>query len=161
MGDPDRGDVEVRPFEPGDAESVARLIATTMRRSNVRDYPLARLEPLIAYFTPARLRRLATERHCLVALVGGRIIGTAALDGDHLATFFVAPEHQGRGVGTRLLVELERVARDTGLATVHVLASVTGAPFYERRGYGRTGDVHDGTAGPQLGLAKRLRAPAG
>ena len=161
MGDRGPVDVEVRPFEPGDAEAVSRLVATTMRRSNARDYPLARLEPLIAYFTPATLRRLATERHCLVALVGGRVVGTAALDGDRLATFFVAPEHQGRGIGTRLLGMLEGAARDVGVATVHVAASVTGATFYERHGYRRTGAVLDGTAGPQLELTKHVRAPAG
>ena len=51
-GNPDHVEVEVRLCEPEDAESVSQLIATTMRRSNVRDYPLTRLEPLIAYFTP-------------------------------------------------------------------------------------------------------------
>ena len=161
MGDSDRVVIEVRPFEPADAEPVSQLIATTMRCSNARDYPLTRLEPLIAYFTPAKLRQLAAERHCLVALAGGRVIGTAALDGDQLATFFVTPEHQRRGVGTRLLATLEGIAQSRGLASIYVAASVTGATFYERRGYGRTGAIHDGTAGPQVGLAKWFRAPAG
>lgn len=160
MQDRNIHEIEVRPFTPDDAEQVSQLIATTMRRSNSEDYPLARLEPLISYFSPDKLRQLAAERHCLIAQFGGDVVGTAALDGDHLATFFVHPSHQGRGVGTRLLMELEAAARGAGVAAVRVDASVTGVAFYERRGYRRTGEVLEGTAGPQVELVKRLYANA-
>ena len=148
--------VAIRTFEPGDAAAVSALLATTMRRSNAGDYAPERLEPLIAYFTPAKLVQLAAERTCLVADDGGRVVGTGALDGPALATFFVHPDWQGRGVGTRLLAALEDAARAAGLTRLVVDASVTGAPFYARHGYARTGEVVDGTAGPQIGMAKDL-----
>jgi putative acetyltransferase len=153
-------DVVVRPFEPADAPAVSALIATTMRRSSAADYPAERLEALIAYFTPEKLRHLATERQCLVALVGGGIVGTAAREDGALATFFVHPDHQGRGVGTRLLAPLEAAALAAGLTTLRVDASLGGAGFYERRGYRRTGALVQGTAGPHVALVKVLACAA-
>jgi hypothetical protein len=68
-----------------------------MRESNSRDYPLDRLQPLIDYFSPEKVRRLGQERVCMVAEADQLLIGTAALEGAELATFFVLPEYQGQG----------------------------------------------------------------
>ena len=148
--------VHLRRFEPGDAPTVANLIAETMRVSNAGDYPRERLEPLIAYFSPEKLCQLATERYVLVALADQRLVATGALDDDQLATFFVHPHYQRRGVGTRLLRALEHAAREAGTRRLRVEASLTGAPFYERHGYRRVGEPFEGTAGPQIPLMKAL-----
>jgi GNAT superfamily N-acetyltransferase len=154
----DANHAAVRPFEPDDADAVSALIATTMRESNARDYPADRIEALIAYFTPDKLRLLARERDCIIALSGTQVIGTAAREGNELETFFVHPRHQGGGVGSRMLKELEEGARRDGISRLQVDASVTGAAFYEHRGYRRTGQVVRGTAGPQITLTKDLDA---
>jgi GNAT superfamily N-acetyltransferase len=147
-------DVVVRSFTASDAASVAALIAVTMRQSNSTDYPSDRLEALIAYFTADKLGALAEERDCLVAVSRHQVVGTAARDNEELVTFFVRPDWQRRGVGTRLLEQLERRARELGLERLHVEASITGAGFYERRGYQRTGAVLAGTAGRQITMTK-------
>jgi GNAT superfamily N-acetyltransferase len=152
-------DIVVRPFASVDAAAVSALIAATMRQSNAGDYPAQRLEALIAYFSPEKLRVLATERDCLVGVAAGEVIATAAREGDELATFFVLPQWQRRGVGARLLTQLERNARDRGIERLRVEASITGAGFYERHGYERTGEVLAGTAGPQIMLTKELSEP--
>jgi len=85
------GDFVVRPFQPTDAVVVSALIATTIRESNVRDYPTDRLEALVAYFTSDKLRALAKERDFLVAVSDGAAVGTAAREGGDLATVFVDP----------------------------------------------------------------------
>ena len=148
----------VRPFAPDDAPAVAALVVDTMLRSSTRDYPIERLQPVMGYFTPARMIQLAAERYCLVAQdERGRVIATAALDGSELATFFVLPEQQGRGVGARLLDALERHARESGIAKIEVKSSLGGVPFYERRGYERTGAVIDDAVGRRIVLEKTLR----
>jgi GNAT superfamily N-acetyltransferase len=148
--------IVIRTFEPGDSEAVSALIRRTMRESNSRDYPLDRLQPLIDYFSPEKVRRLGQERVCLVADANGPLIGTIALDGAELATFFVLPEYQGQGIGTRLLAAIEQRARSLGITRLTVDASVTGAAFYARMGYLRTGVERDGTAGMQIGMDKQL-----
>src|SRR5215216_7742405 len=112
--------IVIRAFEPGDAEAVSALIRRTMRESNSRDYPLDRLQPLIDYFSPEKVRRLGQERVCLVAEIDQQLVGTAALDGAELATFFVLPEYQGQGIGIRLLGTIEEHALMQGLTHITV-----------------------------------------
>jgi GNAT superfamily N-acetyltransferase len=150
--------IQIRRFEPSDAKAVSDVIRTTMRISNAADYPMARLQPLIDYFSPAKVTQLSHERDCLVAEEEGEIIGTAALEGDELLTFFVDPQHQGRGIGSALLKAIEAIARHHGRRELKVNASLTGAGFYERHGYARTGRILEGTAGPQVSMRKQLRS---
>jgi putative acetyltransferase len=148
--------VAIRAFAPHDAEAVSALIQHTMRVSNSHDYPLARLQPLIDYFSPDKVRQLNQERVCLVAEIDGQVIGTAGLEDVELVTFFVHPDHQGMGIGTRLLAAIEEQARARGLTRITVDSSLTGAAFYARMGYVRTGVEFEGTAGPQIGMEKQL-----
>ncbi len=148
--------VFIRAYEHRDAAAISHVIRQTMQISNSRDYPIERLQPLIDYFSPEKVDRLNDERQCLVAEVEGQIIGTAALDGAELVTFFVLPEYQGFGIGSRLLAELEQIAGETGIYAITVAASVTGEAFYRRMGYMPTGVEHDGTAGRQVHLVKEL-----
>jgi GNAT superfamily N-acetyltransferase len=147
----------IRTFEPADATAVSQLIRRTMRESNSRDYPLDRLQPLINYFSPEKVLRLGQERVCLVAESDQQLIGTAALEGAELATFFVLPEYQGQGIGTQLLAAIERQAQTLGITRLTVDASITGVAFYTRMGYLRTGVAREGTAGAQIGMEKLLR----
>lgn len=149
--------VTVRTFEPGDAEAVSSLIRRTMAISNSADYSLERLQPLIDYFSPEKVLRLSHERICLVAEHNEQVVGTIALEGTELCTFFVDPDHQGMGIGSRLLTVIEGMAVEMGLEAIHMDSSLTGADFYERRGYRRTGVNLEGTAGAQIGMIKPLR----
>lgn len=150
--------IQIRRFEPSDAKAVSNVIRTTMRISNAADYPMERLQPLIDYFSPAKVEQLSHERDCLVAEEEGEIIGTAALEGDELVTFFVDPQHQGRGIGSALLKEIEAIALHYGQRELKVDASLAGTAFYERHGYERTGRILEGTAGLQISMRKQLRS---
>lgn len=148
--------ITIRAFKPDDAEAVSTLIRHTMATSNSADYPLERLQPLMDYFSPEKVLHLSKERICLVAEIDGQVIGTVALEGAELCTFFIHPEFQGKGIGSQLLTAIERAAIEAGLRAIHTDASLTGAPFYEKRGYQRTGVDIDGTAGKQIGMVKYL-----
>lgn len=148
--------VHIRPYQAGDADAVSVIIRTTMRISNSADYAVARLQPLIDYFSPAKVEQINQTRTCLVAEADGVVIATAGLEDAELVTFFVLPEWQGRGIGASLLQALEAAARHQGLSELKVDASVTGARFYEQHGYQRSGEILNGTAGPQVSMHKRF-----
>lgn len=148
--------IQIRLYRADDAAAVSSIIRTTMRISNSADYPLAQLQPLIDYFSPAKVDQINQTRLCLVAEEDGVLVATGGLEDGELVTFFVLPTQQGRGIGAALLLALEAAARGQGLSELKVDASLTGAPFYERHGYQRTGAVLDGTAGPQISMRKRL-----
>lgn len=148
--------LHIREFEPADALPVSSLIRLTMRVSNGADYPLAVLEPLMEYFSPSNVTRLSQERFCLVAIQDRAIVGTIALEEQTVVTFFVHPDIQGGGIGSRLLEALESEALKRGIRNLQVESSVTGVAFYEKRGFRATGKRKDGTAGMQTILAKTL-----
>ena len=142
--------VKVRPYQSSDASAVSRLIRTTVRISNSADYPMRRPQPLIDYFSPEKVEALNQDRVCFVAEEEGDIVGTGALEGDELVTFFVAPERQTSGIGSALLAEVEKVATGRCVQKLRVGSSLAGAAFYERRGYEPTGGILEGTAGAHV-----------
>lgn len=123
----------VRPAETADLPAAAAIHARVDTSELDRAHPrirdaipdLARREA----DTEKRLRLLHAEDpgQVWVALAGNRAIGTtsAAFRGRHahIQSLFVDPEHQGRGVGGRLLQAIERAAREAGCAILTVQAS--------------------------------------
>lgn len=146
----------IRPYRTTDAEAVSDIIRTTMRVSNVADYAAEKLQPLINYFTPAKVEQLNQERTCLVAEQEGELVGTAALDANKVVTFFIHPDYQGGGVGSALLAALEATAKAGQQTQLTVEASLTGVGFYERRGYRRRREARIGTAIPRIVMDKEL-----
>jgi GNAT superfamily N-acetyltransferase len=146
----------IRRFEPKDAEAVSSIIRHTMKISNSGDYPLERLQPLMDYFSPEKVLLLSRERYCLVAEIGGNIVGTVAVDGEELCTFFVHPDFQRKGIGTQLLDAIESIAKSSGTRVMRIESSITGVSFYKKRGYLETGRDKEGTAGKQIGMEKHL-----
>ncbi len=124
--------LRIRPYVPEDYRAVVRL----WKRSGIEVGPSD---------VPAEIER-ARRRDpglFLVAVQGARRVGVVLgrFDGrlgwiHHLA---VDPAHRGRGLGRRLVLELERRLARAGCPKVnlHVLRSNAAVvPFYERLGYG-------------------------
>ena len=101
----------------------------------------------------AATARRAAEGDCLLAVLGGRVVGTITLrdaeqtkgspwydrpDVASFGQFAVAPEVQGRGIGKTLLEFVERRALEKGVAEL-ALDTAEGATrlveTYTRRGY--------------------------
>ena len=68
----------------------------------------------------------------LIGVVGLELYGTVAL----LRSLAVAPDWQGRGLGSTLLAHAEWAARQRGVQVLYLLTT-TAEAFFARRGYGR------------------------
>ncbi len=120
-------------------------------------------------------RRRATRGACLVAEVGGRVVGTLSLwrggpeEGDRrfadpssmlLGQFAVEPSMQGLGIGGALLAEAERSARESGASEVlgdTAEGAIHLVRLYERRGFRVVGRVRwPGKSYASVVLAKPL-----
>jgi len=103
----------------------------------------------------------------MVADLGGEAAGIAARDGDCISDLWVAPLHEGRGVGSALLASLEEAIARAGhtQARLEVLsANLRALALYRRRGYrpvweGFRRDLALGVELHRTGLLKAL-APA-
>ena len=130
--------IRVRGVEPGDAASVATLL-------DVLGYPCTEAEATerIAHF------REEPRQFLLIAEADGQPAGLAAMklnysltrgaDVARLTALVVAQDAHGRGIGRRLLREMETLARRNRAVRLEVTSnpSRTGAhAFYHACGYG-------------------------
>ena len=77
--------------------------------------------------------RVVAEQEVWVSERYGRIVGFAALSRDELTYLYVAPEEQGRRVGTALL-ELVKQQRPDGFKLWVFQRNIRARRFYELRG---------------------------
>src|SRR5690242_14618155 len=78
-----------------------------------------------------------------VAEEGDEVRGFGAMGpaGGEVWLLYVSPAHVRHGVGTLLIQAMEQVARDAGLRTLHLRASLNAVPFYERVGFRKQREV--------------------
>lgn len=116
----DGGGVRIRPIKPTDSDLIVRFFEKLGPESKYfRFFRLKEnLDPEeVEYFTTVDYE----DRMALVALHDGEMIGIASYDretgdnNDAEVAFAVADEHQGRGLGTKLLQLLTNHARGTGI----------------------------------------------
>ena len=119
----------LRRATPSDAEAVAEIFLAA--RSDAMPY-------LPDLYTDDEIRTwigdVVLPRHeVVVAAIGDRLAGFAALDGDELGHLYVHPDLQGQGVGGALLAHA-RELRPAGFRLWVFQRNTTARRFYERRG---------------------------
>src|SRR4051794_13760601 len=112
------GKLDLRAAREDDAEDVSRLIVTALRETNAKDYSPENIARLERAFSPDSVCGLMRKRRMFVAVSGGRIVGTASLEGNVVRTVFVAPDVQSQGIGRRLMAKVEEVALHDGTETL-------------------------------------------
>ena len=134
--------MKIRRMTDQDAPAVSALIVTTIRISNVGDYPAELMEELIKTQTPEHVLQRASWTHFYVAEEKGAIIGCGAIgpywgkeDESSLFSIFVHPDYQGKGIGRAIVETLEQDEFALHAKRIEIPASITGLPFYQKMGY--------------------------
>lgn len=120
----------IRPCTARDVDAVARIWLECSCSAHAfipRAHWEARLEDLRGRYLPL------SETVLFVDDDTGRIVGFMALIESYLAALFVAPSHQGRGIGSRLLELAVRMHPDLDL-TVYA-QNTRAVRFYRRHGF--------------------------
>ena len=132
----------IRRLNGEDAKAVSELIITTIRISNIGDYPAEMMEELVKTQTPENILQRASWTHFYVAEEDGTVIGCGAIgpywgkeDESSLFSIFVHPDHQGKGVGRAIVETLEKDEFALRARRIEIPASITGLPFYRKMGY--------------------------
>lgn len=102
--------------------------------------------------------------HCVAVDTGTtRVVGCvlALPDRDDptrvkLLQMAVTPEMAGRGIGARLVRELERRVREAGAIEVHMHARVSARGFYEKLGYSDEGETFSEVGIPHIRMRRRI-----
>ena len=127
----------LRRYRPSDTPALLALFHDTIHAVNARDYAPDQLN---AWAPPTQdadawAVRLST-RDTLIAQGGLLIVGFCDLEADgHLDHLYCHADYQRRGVGTLLVEEIEKIAREKGITRLTTEASITARPFFEARGF--------------------------
>lgn len=86
---------------------------------------------------PAKFDEVIRTMKFIVAEDDDDIIGCGFLDLEtaRIEAIFVRPDRVRRGTGTKLLMSLEQTARDAGLKSLHLTATLNAVEFYKSAGY--------------------------
>ncbi|MEV0221820.1 GNAT family N-acetyltransferase [Streptomyces sp. NPDC050704] len=124
----------LRSARTADVEVIAELRATVMRTD------LERLGRYDEHRVRQRLRDSFSARHTSVIMVDGELAGCVTLrpadGGQLLEHFYLAPHHQGRGLGSAVLRTLLESADAHGTTIrLNVLQGSAARRLYERHGF--------------------------
>ncbi|MFH2106541.1 MAG: GNAT family N-acetyltransferase [Candidatus Micrarchaeota archaeon] len=128
--------MRIRRFRKEDAESTSRCIIRTLKETTARYYPKRIIDGITKESQPKQIAKRALERHLLVVEDKDKIIGTINLTKDGwISTFFIEPKYQGKGIGTKLLASIERIAKNKKIKTIRTHCTINSVDFYKKNGY--------------------------
>lgn len=164
-------DVQFRETTQADVDRLCEINRAAIETLGTESYDERQIEAWKGGVDPALYPIEDSDTHFLVAETDGHVIGfgwmTPEADEDFISDvggeitgMYVHPNAAGKGVGTRLLGELEQFARDASVDSLGLWASLNAVPFYEKHGYEAVTEqaleYDDGITVPVEEMKKRL-----
>ena len=127
----------VRRATEEDCEAILRVHSRAIREVAGSHYTLEEIEAWARPRKPEHYVESIRNEEFYVAEEDGAVIGFGTLNQKQgeIEAVYVSPEVVRRGVGKALLQELEEKAKDLGIKSLKMDASLNAVPFYESAGY--------------------------
>ncbi len=148
--------INIRKFEKTDANQCAKIIRRALKQLNSADYPKEVINYMVQRTTPEELLLLNLKREFIVAERDGEIVGTATLERNNVGGVYVDPNYINRGIGKRLMKEIENIALSRGIEKLEFGATITSAGFYMKLGYDLGEKIDTGPMGSVIKATKKL-----
>lgn len=132
------GPITLRRARPDDTETVTQIFLAARRQMHY--LPRLHTDAETGWWID---NIVLAENEVWAAEVSGRVVGFAAREGDWLRHLYVAPQAQGRDVGTTLLDQVKHKAPQTLWLRVFQ-ANIGAQRFYRRHGF-TLAELGDGT----------------
>jgi predicted N-acetyltransferase YhbS len=142
--------IEIKDYEEKYANEMSDIIISNLYEINIKDHGKEIIDSISKHFTEEEIiKNFPSRVKCLVALIDGKIVGTASLDNFRgntvqnrymIKTVFVRIDHQKKGIGKALIDAIEEYAKTIGTKDIIILSSIYALNFYKKLGY----DFKDG-----------------
>jgi putative acetyltransferase len=135
------GQIDIRFARSEDARGILETHYSAVHGTAARDYPLEIRRRWSTPVTHERIdqyvRNALPNETTVVADLDGKIAGFGVIieSNNELRAVYVSAEFGNRGIGSALLQELERLAKERGCRELNMDSSLTAAPFYLHHGY--------------------------
>ncbi|WP_158595164.1 GNAT family N-acetyltransferase [Oceanobacillus piezotolerans] len=127
----------IRRFDIKDAKQILKLFRETVLTVNLGDYSEKQVEVWANSTTNAEaLGKRLEESFTYVAVIDKQIVGFVNLNNKgEVDLLYIHKNYQRQGIATKLLAQIEKVAKSKGLSEMFTEASITAKPFFELQGY--------------------------
>ncbi len=159
--------IYLRNVVEADFEALAGVHKKSIRELCGAHYTTAQIESWTGILEPGIYDQALQEKVFIVARDGQGILGFGMLDlkKAEVSAVYLSPEAIGRGLGRRVLEELEQTAARKGLVYLTVYATLNAIGFYRHHGYKPIEDTFhvlpDNTRLECVKMEKRLAAVKG
>ncbi|MBW4426713.1 MAG: GNAT family N-acetyltransferase [Nostoc desertorum CM1-VF14] len=129
--------MKLRIYKIPDTEEIMKLFYDTIHEVNIRDYTQEQVDA----WAPANMDievwiKGLGSKFTYVAEEQGKIIGFGELEANgHIDRFYCHKDFQRRGVGKKILEQLESKAKSLKIEKLFTEASITAKPFFERQNF--------------------------
>jgi len=129
--------ITVRRAKQEDRESIWRVHIRAIKEVCKSHYSENDLDAWSGVLKPSRYTADISNKTFLVAEDNDVIVGFGQLNQENgkVEGMYVCPDYIMRGVGRKILHALENVAKDSGLTSLHLWASLNALPFYKNAGF--------------------------
>ncbi|MDP8252939.1 MAG: GNAT family N-acetyltransferase [Candidatus Kaelpia aquatica] len=128
-----------------DCQKISNLGSETIKDANDGKYLDLQIDLILRDGEPIFIQTSLQNSYGILYEQNGELIGCGFIeqerDGWNIKSFFVAPQMQGNGIGTKIIEELERIAISNGATKIYLEAYdfPNTISFYEKAGYTITG----------------------
>ncbi|MEH2179954.1 GNAT family N-acetyltransferase [Nostoc sp.] len=129
--------MKLRIYEIADTEEIMKLFYDTIHEVNIHDYT----QEQVAAWAPANMDievwiKSLGSKFTYVAEEQDKIIGFGELEANgHINRFYCHKDFQRKGVGKKILEQIELKANSLGVDKLFTEASITAKPFFESQGF--------------------------
>jgi GNAT superfamily N-acetyltransferase len=158
----DHVSVEIRPATASDAVAIIALHFAAVHETAAAFYSREVLDTWSSLPDEARYQQIRDaiakgDELFVVAQDASGVVGFGSIMPrlEELHAVYVHPKAGRRGIGSRILIQLERLALDRGVLQLQMDASVNAEAFYQRAGYEIVGrGVHRLKRGLEMACVK-------
>jgi SAM-dependent methyltransferase/heme-degrading monooxygenase HmoA/ribosomal protein S18 acetylase RimI-like enzyme len=132
-------EIKIRKYQVSDADDLAKIYYNTIHKICSKDYTGEQLNAwapsdLVENYSGWK-EKLAKIKP-LIAVVDNKIVGFAEFeDNGHIDCFYIHHQFQGKKIGSKLIEEIEKIAKQKNLPRIYAEVSITAKPFFENKGF--------------------------
>lgn len=127
--------MRVRKFRKEDAQKASNIIKRGFEISNAPFYKKGSIAEQVEANSPKNLVEKTKNVQYFVAVEKDQILGIGGYDTKKVHTLFVDPEHQGKGIGKKIIERILSEAKKDGIKNLDSWSTFQAEKFYIKAGF--------------------------
>jgi len=130
--------MEIRKASSADKEKISRLHIASIKKLCSKHYTSEQIDAWSSILTPSIYDQALRKKEFLIAYNSQQdFIGIGILDVENaeVSAIYVHPDATGKGIGSKLLYKLEKIARNSNIRKITVHSTLNAKGFYTAHGY--------------------------